>query len=240
LNPNIIENKFLEIKMIKCKKCGKQEKLWSGKFGDDYTKRNDIDLDIFYKKEFGITRTALNKDFLKDVSKEAMILEIGCNSGKQLVLLKKMGFKNCWGIDVNRLALKRAKNKGLSVFHSSIRHSFYDNEMFDLVMTNGLLIHIARKDLKKAINEICRISSKYIFCCEYYTPKRKEIPYRKQRNVLWSDNFLHKFLLWDHVRLVAYQFLRHGKTKKLSMMFLLEKQPKNNKIITLPSFRIFD
>ncbi|GAG39927.1 unnamed protein product, partial [marine sediment metagenome] len=73
-----------------------QIKFWKGEFGDEYTLRNSEDFDELYKKQFGITRTELNNDFLSDLNKDIFTLEIGCNKGLQLNILEKSGFNNLW------------------------------------------------------------------------------------------------------------------------------------------------
>ena len=68
-----------------------QIKEWAGKFGKEYTDRNLMsldELDQLYIDKFGISRTELNKEFLDDL-KIGRILEVGCNVGNQLLLLKK-------------------------------------------------------------------------------------------------------------------------------------------------------
>jgi hypothetical protein len=72
----------------------KQEKTWSGKFGQDYTDRNTFTLDEmenFYRKTWGHTRTEMNKGFLDGLNIEK-ILEVGSNTGNQLLVLQNNGF----------------------------------------------------------------------------------------------------------------------------------------------------
>jgi len=72
-----------------------QEKFWQSDFGQNYTKRNlyiePAVLDDFYKKRLGISRSEMNKIFLRGL-KINNILEAGCNTGSQLILLQKQGF----------------------------------------------------------------------------------------------------------------------------------------------------
>ena len=86
-----------------------QIKFWKGEFGDEYTQRNSENPDELYKRQFGITRTELNNDFLSDLNKNISILEIGCNRGIQLNTLEKNGFNNLWGIEINKKALQIAR-----------------------------------------------------------------------------------------------------------------------------------
>ena len=77
-----------------------EEKFWSSKFGEEYTKRNyrsNKELDCFYIENLGVPRSAINKEFL-DKLRLKNILEVGCNAGNQLTMLQNQGFKNLFGI----------------------------------------------------------------------------------------------------------------------------------------------
>ena len=65
----------------------KQSEFWKSDFGREYTDRNsrdDKDWDEFYFKNWGITKIEMNERFINDLSRDAKILEVGCNSGMQL------------------------------------------------------------------------------------------------------------------------------------------------------------
>ena len=77
-----------------------QLKMWGGEFGEEYTERNKAtvkEMDALYQKKYGITRRRMNGEFLSDLAKDIRILEVGCNIGNQLALLKEMGFENLSG-----------------------------------------------------------------------------------------------------------------------------------------------
>jgi len=88
-----------------------QEKFWSSDFGKKYTDRNiysPVELDKFYKKNYGVTRSQMFDDFLGDL-KINNVLEVGCNVGNQLRLLQKKKFNNLYGIEIQTEAVERAK-----------------------------------------------------------------------------------------------------------------------------------
>ncbi|KKL49759.1 hypothetical protein LCGC14_2312310 [marine sediment metagenome] len=74
----------------------KQMEIWTGKFGKEYTNRNDLTLEEMEqqdKKNYGYTRTELNNEFIGNLDRSIKILEVACNIGNQLICLQKMGFK---------------------------------------------------------------------------------------------------------------------------------------------------
>src|SRR5207247_353676 len=72
-----------------------QMAVWTGEFGKEYTDRNLLSpsqLDALYVERFGVTRRAMNEEFLQPLDRQARVLEVGSNVGNQLVLLQVMGF----------------------------------------------------------------------------------------------------------------------------------------------------
>ena len=140
-----------------------QIKQWESDFGRDYTDRNSLEpdaLDALYQKNYGVTRSQLNDRFLEAIPRRASILEVGCNTGNQLLLLQKMGFLSLHGIEVQEYALERAKSRlpEADLRRASAFHIPYPGEYFDLVFTSGVLIHVAPEDLACAMTEIHRCS----------------------------------------------------------------------------------
>jgi pseudaminic acid biosynthesis-associated methylase len=184
--------------MIIQKKGNEQIDFWKGDFGDDYTVRNSGDFDELYKKRFGITRTELNEEFFSNLGKNSKILEVGCNRGIQMEILKKMGFSNLTGIEINKNAIGLAReDKDLCIMEANAFDIPFKDNYFDLVFTSGVLIHIAPENLSKAIKEIVRVSKKFIFGVEYFSEKCEEIEYRGNKNRLWKNNFPKLFLDTD-------------------------------------------
>ena len=76
---------------------------WEGDFGREYTDRNSLmpqQVDDLWRKNYGLSRTDVNLEFLQSVPKDARILEVGCNIANQLLLLQQLGYHNLHGIEV--------------------------------------------------------------------------------------------------------------------------------------------
>jgi pseudaminic acid biosynthesis-associated methylase len=205
-----------------------QMKFWQGQFGDEYTERNSNDFNKIYKERFGITRTDLNNKFLSKFKKETSMLEVGCNRGVQLNILKKMNFKNLWGIEINNKALNIAKeDKSMNIVYGSALDIPFKDSYFDIVFTSGVLIHISPTDLPKVIDEMYRTSKRYIWCYEYYSEKCKEIIYHDNKNRLWKNDFMNLFLKrHPDLKVVMAKKMDYIKQNNTDIMFLLEKKAK--------------
>lgn len=99
------------------------------------------------------------------VSRQAKILEIGTNVGRNLAKLFSEGFHNLTGIEISQPAIELMKTTYPEMYADSTIHnaaveeiieSFGDNE-FDLVYTMGVLMHIHR-DSEWVFEHIARIA----------------------------------------------------------------------------------
>jgi pseudaminic acid biosynthesis-associated methylase len=202
---------------------------WVNQFGREYTDRNVLtlsELDALYEKNYGFTRRKLNEPFLAGVSKDARILEVGCNVGNQLTVLREMGYRELYGIEIQKYALEQARNK-LPEVHFAEASAFeipYPDNYFDVVFTSGVLIHIAPDDLPRALDEIHRCASQYIWGFEYYSPQTVEVKYRGNEGLLWKMDYA-KFYLdrFSDLSLVRREDVSYLENSNVDSMFLLHK-----------------
>jgi len=93
------------------------------------------------------------------------VLEVGCNVGNQLLLLKEMGYTNLWGIELQDYAVEiaRKRTSGINIVKGSAFDIPYKDAFFDLVFTSGVLIHIPPDHINKVLDEIYRCTNRYIY-----------------------------------------------------------------------------
>lgn len=177
----------------------KQEQIWKSDFGRHFIERNTFnpeELDEFYTNLIGISKTDIIQDFFGDIKKDAKILEIGTSVGNQLIHLKKLGFTNLYGIDFQQRSVDmlHKREDSLNVIQADVLDLPFKDNYFDLVFTNYVLIHIAPNLINQAIKEIIRVSNKFIFSLEYFSPILEEIIYRNNSDLSWKTNFEQLFL----------------------------------------------
>ena len=204
------------------------ESIWAGKFGDDYTKRNLYgreELDELYINRYGVSRTEMNQLFLRNLDRDARILEVGCNAGNQLALLQKMGFTNLHGIEINPDAIELARTRvSGSIYHGSASDlSLFENNSFDLVFTSGVLIHINPNELLTVMSEVTRVSKKYVWGFEYFSPNHTEVTYRDKSDLLWRDNYAAMYEVYYGLKLVKEAFyINIGNEELIDHMFMMK------------------
>ena len=164
--------------------------LWIGQFGDDYTER---------QKENITERVYLLADALKMVLGDIhSVCEFGANVGENIKAYKELVGSGKWvmtpefsGIEINPNCCDKLSEHTF-VYNQSITKPI--KEKFDLVFTRGVLIHLPKSDLTKAINNMYNCSNKYILIAEYHSPERRMIPYRGLDDALWIDDYFKPFL----------------------------------------------
>ncbi len=170
-----------------------QSKTWAGKFGDDYVERN-VSVDVVnkdYVKLTGLKYDEIFSDFFQDLDKDLDILELGCNVGNNLSILKSLGFTNLHGLDVNSKAIDIANSRysDIHFYNSSIESCEFPAQSFDLVFTAGVLIHINPSALPNIIKQILSLSKQYVFGFESFSESITDVFYRNSNNLYWKQNF---------------------------------------------------
>jgi pseudaminic acid biosynthesis-associated methylase len=207
-----------------------QTATWKGDFGREYTDRNTVDVEALqsvYLKNYGITRRQINEAFLRDIPKDASLLEVGCNAGNQLILLQRMGYSRLSGVELQPYALEmaRTRTRNISLKQGSALALPYADAAFDLVFTSGVLIHIAPENLPRALDEIYRCSRSYIWGLEYYSPEVTEVNYRGHSRLLWKMDYARRYLeRFEDLELIREQRLSYLENSNVDTVFLLKRR----------------
>lgn len=136
----------------------KVTEFWLGKFGQDWTGRNDVDPD---------TRISAFKRMVGDLPVKS-ILEVGCNRGFNLIALSKIKDYELTGIDILLDALQKSVCPlSISLVEADCHNIPFPDDSFDLVFTSGLLMLFEIEDTLKVIEELIRVSKRYILVIEY-------------------------------------------------------------------------
>jgi pseudaminic acid biosynthesis-associated methylase len=152
--------------------------LWRSEFGRAYTERNDHE-----KPE----RIEAWRRLLAGIEPRR-VLEVGCNVGWNLSYLSRLGVRELYGVEPQPDAVRIARSRGPE--HGVLIGTAYDLPLrdgyCDLVFTSGVLIHIAPESIGFALDEIYRVSRRWIAAIEYDAPVEQEIEYRGHAGALWK------------------------------------------------------
>jgi pseudaminic acid biosynthesis-associated methylase len=151
--------------------------LWRSKFGAEYTDRNDHE-----KPE----RIEAWRRLLDGVSIRCAV-EVGCNVGWNLEYLRRLGVRELHGVEPQAYAVERAmRGPGVTIVQGTAYALPFADASADLAFTSGVLIHIAPETIGAALDEIYRVSARWIVAIEYDHPTEQEITYRGHAGALWK------------------------------------------------------
>jgi ubiquinone/menaquinone biosynthesis C-methylase UbiE len=149
-----------------------------------------------YAKDHRIQYNDEMAKFIRDlvISLRAQsVLEIGCSAGNDLKLFPDE--MNVNGIDTSDTAITLAKENlpKFSFKLGSITSIPFENDSVELVFTRNLFNHVDVQDIKKSIDEMFRVSKKYIFNIELFSENEEMIndnPDMHYRNMKkhWMDH----------------------------------------------------
>jgi pseudaminic acid biosynthesis-associated methylase len=182
-----------------------QESFWAGEFGDDYIKRNSLEMLV-------PARLSLFSQILARTSCVSSVMEFGANIGANLFaihqLLPKAEIKS---VEINARAVKTLKAYSwmTRVVHGSFIDETYEDEA-DFTFTSGVLIHIAPDCLPRAYENVYRASRRYVMVCEYYSPTPVTLPYRGHADRLFKRDFAGEMMdTYKDLELIDYGFAYH-------------------------------
>lgn len=179
-----------------------QENFWEGKFGDEYTGRNQEEIWI-------PSNTALFSKILAATRGVQSILELGPNLGLNLRALHNLlPSAELSGVEINQQAVKELNAWGKAkVYHQSILDFTVDYQR-DLTLIKGVLIHINPDRLRDVYTRLVEASRRYVVVAEYYNPSPVAIPYRGHTDRLFKRDFAGELLEANkNLRLVDYGFV---------------------------------
>ena len=204
-----------------------QHNFWTGEFGKSYLKRNYSvdDENKLYLQRTGLTYENVFQTFFHGIDRHSKILELGCNVGIKLSILKKIGFTNLHGVEINKKAFQMAKTRhpDITFSLSSIEDFKGPDEEYDLVYTSGVLIHINPKNLDQVIKKIIKLTKKYVFGLEYFSENLMAINYRGVNNVLWKQNFPKLFIQYPNITMLRQKKFFYKDENLCDIAYLLKK-----------------
>jgi len=193
-----------------------QERLWAGKFGNDYHERNAIRDPVKYWE--GVLWGRLGNVH--------SAVEFGAGKGDNLVALRTLigpSHNQLTGVEINANACMIMRDNKLDAAHCPARE-FMSAVAYDLAFTRGFLIHVPTGSVNATLDKIYKSSRRFICLAEYYSPKRRQVTYHGKQQALWTDDFAGRMMeLHPELQLVNYGFDYHLKGGDDLTYFLMEK-----------------
>jgi hypothetical protein len=158
--------------------------VWAGKFGTDYTGRNQLN----FHRRVPFWR------MIHEETGDNVYLEVGCNAGWNLKALAEVHKHNpeffIGACEVNQDAIWQC-NSGETVFDVrpipaiDLKDSFHENAA-EMVFSVGVLIHIPPEDLDAVVKGMVACAKRHVLVVEYYSEEVREIEYQGEMGLLWK------------------------------------------------------
>lgn len=157
--------------------------LWRGNFGNEYTARNK-------RSPLGARLNAWKAIFPQNCQS---VLEVGANVGQNLEAIAQISACDFYACEPNDYAREELVNLNLAsplnVTADTADKLSFPISHVDLVFTWGVLIHVPPDKLIKSMQEIHRVSKRWIIAAEYFAPQEEMIQYRGHDNALWRRDY---------------------------------------------------
>jgi len=181
-----------------------QEQFWTKEYTNEYVTRNS-------NFDFNLGVEGWNK-ILNGVDKSQIktILECGSNIGRNIGLLNNVlpsSKKSIIEIAKEPFDFVTRTYQLEYTYNGSIIESNLQKNYFDLVFTNGVLIHIHPDEVLENMKKIYQYSNKYIIISEYFNTTPTMIEYRGKSNKLFKSDFGKTFVQNFDVEIIDYGFL---------------------------------
>jgi pseudaminic acid biosynthesis-associated methylase len=181
---------------------------WRGEFGASYIERNRADQSAVRQRALMWGR------FLWPMAPylPKSILEVGCNVGINLRALERLVDAELYAIEPNAAAREAVISDGVlpseRIFDADAGNLPFEDGAMELTFTTGVLIHVPPDELPGAIDELYRVSSRFILMSEYFADQPEEKAYRGHEGLLFKRDF-GKLMLERHpdLTIVDYGFL---------------------------------
>jgi pseudaminic acid biosynthesis-associated methylase len=180
-----------------------QLKFWKETYTDEYIKRNsEFDLAL------GIQGWKIITKRIKDPIER--ILECGSNIGRNINFLNHIyptSKKSIIEVAQKPFQIVTSRYELEHTFNGPLLECDFPHNYFDLVFTNGVLIHIHPSEVLANMQKMYECSKKYILISEYFNRTPVTIEYRGELNKLFKSDFGKTFITNFDVDLVDYGFL---------------------------------
>jgi pseudaminic acid biosynthesis-associated methylase len=178
-----------------------QQNFWANDYAREYIRKNSE-----FDQRLGIEAW---KTMLARAVSISAILECGCNIGRNIQFLNAaMPTAKKSVIEISKPAFDFVTSQYslAEAFHGSIEASNLSGP-FDLVFTNGVLIHIHPDHLLANMSRMFNYSQKYILFGEYFNRTPVMLEYQGEKDKLFKRDFGKLFIDNFPVKLVDYGFL---------------------------------
>ena len=151
---------------------------------EDWVEKDSNEMEVKKIEEF--------PKFIADLARSLRsetVLEVGCKKGLNLLGFPESSFIG--GIDENENLLDMAKNRfpDFKFKNGSILKIPFPDSSFDFVFTVTVMNSLGDSEIPGALNELFRVSKKYILNCEFFNEKETVFKNGKDNDLTFRNMY---------------------------------------------------
>lgn len=139
-------------------------------YDDEYFNKNWRSEGNSYAIEIRRSIEGRNPVLIKEVFQPKKVLDMGCGPGALMYFLREQGI-DCDGVDgsphIRDIAPPEVRDR---ITVALVTESGKPDNAYDLVISREVLEHLTVLELRRAVTEMCRVSSRYIYLTTRYHP----------------------------------------------------------------------
>ena len=164
---DLLNNTSVDYHLVKCKICGlvfqnpRIKKEYISEYYKDMkyykpcTKKKNIIKLIISRALVDISKRFRRTKLIPDFVEDGKLLEIGSSHGERLEELKKLGWKDCIGIEMDKEAFKYAiEERKLNIINTRLEDFEIKEEYYDVIIMSMVLEHLYQPF--EALEKICK------------------------------------------------------------------------------------
>lgn len=139
-------------------------------YDDEYFNKNWRSEGNSYAIETRRSIEGRNPELIKSVFSPAKVLDMGCGPGALMYFLQELGV-DCDGVDASPHVCKMAPagvRDHISVASATV--SGKADNSYDLVISREVLEHLTVLEVRRSVEEMCRVTSRFIYLTTRFHP----------------------------------------------------------------------
>jgi len=164
----------------------------------DYYQEN---YQAYHEKTFSIDPSSFLEPFVGWLAEGSLILDVGCGSGRDLLWLKKRGFKVIGFERSVGLAGLARKNAGCEVMEGDFETYDFSKLAVDAILMSGSLVHVSHEKLPDVFENITRALARTGLSAMSYEPRAHLYISLKEGTGTMTDEHGRILYLWQDSKL---------------------------------------
>jgi len=117
------------------------------------------------------------------------VVDVGCGTGMLLLALKRMGVRDCWGVEYSEAAIEICRQRGLDVAKFDLQGSGKLDLKADIVVSTEVAEHLPASSADSYVDILCGIADTVIFTAS--PPSQGGTDHvNEQPNEYWIEKFV--------------------------------------------------